>query len=81
MTKRPSSMTPSPPDPHYEQLRARWHATKGVNEVEHARVNNELSAYVWERAKRQVEADRKAHPKAKRNAPVPVRTPEPYEGL
>lgn len=31
----------------------------------------ELSQYLWDRACRQVAADRAKHPKAKRNAPVP----------
>lgn len=35
--------------------------------------NNKLSAYLWDRASRDVAADRAKHPKAKRNQPVPKR--------
>lgn len=37
------------------------------------RANEQLSAYLWNRASRDVEADRAKHPKAKRNQPVPKR--------
>ena len=75
MTRVPYSMQKSPPDPEYERLRAHWYATKG-DEVAHILANNAISAYVWDKACRQVAEDRAKHPKAKRNAPVPARDPD-----
>ena len=57
-------------DPKEAELRARWHATKG-DPASHAEVHKELSDYLWDRAMRSIEEDRKKHPKAKRNQPVP----------
>lgn len=36
-----------------------------------ARAHRSLSDYIWNRAQRDVEADRRKHPKAKRNQPKP----------
>ena len=58
-------------DPEEQRLRDRWHAARELgSEVEKRRTDRELCDYIWSRAIAEREADRKKHPKAKRNLPV-----------
>lgn len=67
-------------DPTEADLRQRWYDTKRAVEVDpsqdnvlaHARVHRSLSDYLWNRTLADVEADRRRHPKAKRNLPKPA---------
>lgn len=74
-------------DPKEDALRAKWYETREAwvtdgspdsGQAHHAFffVDHQLCTYIWNRALAEREADRKAHPKAKRNAPVPPRDPE-----
>lgn len=56
-------------DPIEATLRANWYAARGT--ASFARADAKLSAYLWQRTEREVAADRKRHPKAKRNQPKP----------
>jgi hypothetical protein len=69
------------------ELRDQWYKAKIAWETagcpdsgpahQHFRhVGDKLAAYLWQRASRDVEADRRKHPKARRNQPVPARDPE-----
>ncbi len=71
-------------DPVEQQLRDEWYRLKakfetegqpesGQTTQEFRAAHRRLSDYLWDRAVRQVEADRQKHPKAKRNQPVPPR--------
>lgn len=61
-----------------KQLRDLWYATRTQADStgerrdieEHQSVHDRLTKYLWDRATRQVAADRAKHPKAKRNAAV-----------
>lgn len=60
-------------------MRKNWHDTKKRAEenpspdstLAHVQADRELSSYLWNRAKAEVEEDRRKHPRAKRNAPKP----------
>lgn len=71
-------------DPVEMDLRDQWYKAKiewetmghpdsGPAYQHFQHVGERLSAYLWDRASRDVEADRRKHPKAKRNQPVPKR--------
>lgn len=70
-------------DPEEQRLRDRWHALKRAAETSpcadarqaFAVVDAQLSGYIWKRAQATIDADRKRHPKAKRNQPVPASVP------
>lgn len=51
----------------------------GLSWQAYQHANDKLAAYLWQRASRDVEADRAKHPKAKRNQPVPKRTDDDTE--
>lgn len=83
---------PKSSDPEEQRLRDLWYEAKFHLEVNgnpdsgtfrHAfnHIDDILTKYLWDRAVSLREEDRKKHPKAKRNLPVPPREPEPYEGL
>jgi len=74
-------------DPKEDALRTKWYETRDAwvadgssdsGQAHHAffHVDHQLSSYLWEKALGEREADRKAHPKAKRNLPVPPRDPD-----
>ncbi len=76
-----ASMQSRPKDDHELSLREEWYARKeewvkdgcpSSAPSKHAFdfVDRKLSDYLWNRAKGEIEADRKAHPRAKRNAAV-----------
>lgn len=66
-------------DPVEAKLREHWYATRravaetpGPSATEaHAQADRQLSAYLWNQVEGQIAEDRRKHPKAKRNAPVP----------
>ena len=81
MTRIPASMQREPVDPHYEKLRARWHETRAqtcspYDHVPFILADTALRSYCFDKAERIVAEDRRKHPKARRNAPVPIRDPE-----
>lgn len=55
-------------DPKEQALRDRWYAAETPEE--RSAIDRELSDYLWKRTMATVEADRKKHPRAKRNLPV-----------
>lgn len=65
-------------DPKEAELRAKWYETRTKANLSespedvaaHRAAHEELSSYLWKRTEAAVEADRRKHPKAKRNAPV-----------
>lgn len=58
-------------DPKEQRLRDAWYSAKATGDVTEAeRIHDELSSYLWNRTQAEVEADRKKHPKARRNLPV-----------
>ena len=57
------------PDPEEMRLRELWYETRDTDPQKHARVHQQLSDYLWDRANRIVAEDRAKHPKAKRNQP------------
>jgi hypothetical protein len=64
----------------WHELRAAWR-DEGFPDTGQARRvfdfhDDKLTAYLWNKVKAMIEADRKAHPKAKRNAPVPPKSPD-----
>lgn len=56
-------------DPEEQRLRDAFYAAPEGSQ-ERRDVADLLAAYIWNRVSREVEADRKKHPKAKRNLPV-----------
>lgn len=75
-------------DPTEASLRSQWHSAKAAVEVSptqenqrtFAQAHRSLSEYLWNRVQAQVEEDRKRHPRAKRNQPVPARDPTQPDG-
>lgn len=83
---------PKSSDPEEQRLRDLWYEAKRALEIDgnpdtgnsrfaFNHIDSQLTTYLWDRAVQLREDDRKKHPKAKRNLPVPPKTPEPYEGL
>lgn len=75
-----SSPIPPSSDPEEQRLREQWHATKEaatkpesteMDRNAYLLANARLSAYLWNRVETAIAEDRKKHPKAKRNLPVP----------
>jgi len=61
-------------DPREQELRDRWHQTKADAESGepgaahlHAVADAALARYLWDRTQAEIAADRKKHPKARRN--------------
>jgi hypothetical protein len=65
-----------------KRLQRLWHETRdhwisvgspdsGTARQAHDFVNDKLCAFLWDKVKADIEADRRKHPKAKRNQPVP----------
>ena len=83
---------PKSSDPEEQRLRDLWYEAKRALEIDgnpdtgnsrfaFNHIDSQLTTYLWDRAVQLREDDRKKHPKAKRNLPVPPKTPEPFEGL
>lgn len=86
MSRIPASMQKNPVDPVEMKLRAEWHKAKHEWEADGKPdnapskrqfdfVNKLLSDHLWNRTQKNIEEDRKKHPKAKRNAPVGSASP------
>lgn len=56
-------------DPHEQELREQWYKATGKAKET---IGNQLAAYLWQRTESWVAEDRRRHPKAKRNQPVPT---------
>ncbi len=63
-------------DPEEQRLRDEWYAAKQIGGEAFDIANGKLVHYIWIRACNTVQEDRIRHPKAKRNQPVPPRTPD-----
>ena len=74
-------------DPEEQRLREAWHEARaalaemgnpdtGVHRQAFQFVDEKLCAYLWKRCQDDIERDRRAHPKAQRNQPVPPRDPD-----
>lgn len=77
----PVSMQRRPKDERELILREDWYKAKEAwvkdgcpdsapSEKAFRFIDKKLSDYLWERARSEIEEDRKRHPKARRNAPV-----------
>lgn len=82
MSKIPASMTPEPLDQTLLDMQARWHELRrawvdagspdsGPTFHEFTFHDEKLTGYLWKKTEAKIAEDRKLHPKAKRNAPVP----------
>lgn len=67
-------------DPREQELRERWHALKRAAAAPSATgdarlafeiADADLSAYLWDRTRKDIDEDRRKHPKAKRNQSAP----------
>lgn len=66
-------------DPKEAQLRGQWHAAKAAfdkdpsasNAAAFKHASSTLADYIWGRMSKEIEEDRRKHPKAKRNQPKP----------
>ena len=81
MSKTPVSMRKSPHDPDVVSMQAQWHEAraKWVSEGSpdsgsswHAfsHIETKLRMHLWDKASKEIAADRAAHPRARRNAPL-----------
>lgn len=79
-------------DPEEESLRVAWRKAReqlremgdpdtGPDRQAFNYANYRLTSFLWDRAKADIEADRRKHPKAKRNQPVPLRDGPPNRYL
>lgn len=58
-------------DPKEAQLRAEWYEARASGNAQRfERADEQLSNYLWARTETDIAADRKRHPKAKRNQPA-----------
>lgn len=58
-------------DPKEAQLRAEWYEAKERGGTAFQLADAALSRYLWDRTEADIAEDRRKHPKAKRNQPVP----------
>lgn len=67
-------------DPKEAAMRSDWYAARKkrdeepndmMAEAEFRRVDSALCAYLWQRCEAEIAEDRRKHPKARRNQPVP----------
>lgn len=61
-------------DPEEQRLRVAWHKAREAKEtgaegtaLAFTRADEALISYIWQRAVKQIEDDRRKHPKARRN--------------
>lgn len=84
MSKVPASMKKVPVDTVLLELQRLWYKTKeewvnagkpdsGPHKQGFDFADDRVTKYLWDKTRAEIEADRAAHPKAKRNAPVPLR--------
>ena len=80
----PESMRPEGLDQEYEALRVEWHKRReawmddgGADSGQAWRafgfIDEKLRNYLWDKTKAAIAEDRRKHPKARRNMPVPKR--------
>lgn len=81
-----SDRLPPASDPEEQRLREAWHEAKEAWEADGRpssspsrlrfnRADSSLSTYLWNRVQREIEEDRRKHPRAKRNLPVGAERP------